>query len=165
MDRIYTIGDEILKKKAEEVFIIDERVKKIVDEMLKLMYDSSGIGLAANQVGIPERIFVADAEYPSTKKRNPVVFINPRITDRKGSWTCEEGCLSVPGVYLSVKRPKAVTVTAKNREGREFSLRADGMLARVIQHENDHLDGILMTDRASRWERFKKRALLKKLKK
>jgi peptide deformylase len=117
-------------------------------EMLELMYEAKGVGLAANQVDLPLRLFVINlASHPDEGEE--LVFINPVISRAKGSVEQEEGCLSLPGVYGNVWRPKQVNVQAFGVDGKEINATIDGMLARVVQHETDHLNGVLFTDRMS----------------
>ncbi len=157
---ITKLGEEILRKKAEPVSEINDEIRKLASDMLETMIEANGVGLAGPQVGKSLRIFVAMAD--DDVKR---VFINPQIiktSEEVGEY--EEGCLSIPQVYESITRPVRVTVQAQNENGKPFTLDADGLLARIIQHEYDHLDGILYIDRgdkdfAEKTEaQFKKRA-------
>jgi len=136
--------DPILRKKTREVKEINEKIKTIVEDMIETMYVEKGVGLAAPQVGILKRIFVIDI-YDETGVK---VFINSKITKMSGEVEGEEGCLSIPGKIGKVMRPEKVTVTALNLEGEEFTMEAEGFLARAICHESDHLDGILYIDKA-----------------
>ena len=130
--------DERLHTVAKPVAQIDERIQTLVADMLETMYASHGIGLAATQVDVHERVVVMDL----TEEHNePRVFINPVITYKDGETTYEEGCLSVPGIYDTVTRAERVTVEASNEKGEKFTLEADGLLAICIQHELDHLLG------------------------
>jgi peptide deformylase len=140
---IITLPDERLFRDSLPVENIDGHIKTLAEEMLGTMHAADGIGLAAVQVGILSRLFVI--QLPDEK---PLGFINPRITafsEKTGPY--EEGCLSLPGVYSDVIRPLEIQITAWDVEGKEFSLSADEMLARVIQHEFDHLDGTLFYQR------------------
>ncbi len=157
---ITKLGEEILRKKAEPVAEVTDEIRKLADDMLETMIEANGVGLAGPQVGKNLRIFVAMAD--DDVKR---VFINPQIIKTSEEVEeYEEGCLSIPQVYESITRPSRVTVQALNEKGRPFTLDADGLLARIIQHEYDHLDGILYIDRgdkdfAEKTEvQFKKRA-------
>lgn len=157
---ITKLGEEILRKKAEPVAEVTDEIRKLADDMLETMIEANGVGLAGSQVGKNLRIFVAMAD--DDVKR---VFINPQIIKTSEEVEeYEEGCLSIPQVYESITRPSRVTVQALNEKGRPFTLDADGLLARIIQHEYDHLDGILYIDRgdkdfAEKTEaQFKKRA-------
>jgi peptide deformylase len=145
---IRTFGDPVLKTRAAPVESFDESLAHLTQDMLATMRDNEGVGLAANQVGRLKRVLVAaveDEEY---------VFVNPVLTNRsetteKGS----EGCLSIPGVQVDVERPIAVTVSAQDVSGKPLRLEASGLLARVLQHEVDHLDGVLILDRTDRQSR------------
>ncbi|MCC9607252.1 peptide deformylase [Blastopirellula sp. JC732] len=135
-----------LRYKSKPVKRVDADLRKIVDEMFELMYENRGIGLAANQVDLPIRLFVVNLS--GTKgEGEELVFINPVISRPKGNEEGEEGCLSLPQVYGPVKRPAEIQLDAYNLQGQLFSKRIDGMLARVVQHETDHLDGIMFFDR------------------
>lgn len=123
---------------AKPVKAVDDRVKKLVADMAETMYDAPGIGLAATQVNVHERVIVIDLSETKDQLR---VFINPEIVAREGETTYEEGCLSVPGVFEKVDRAERVTVRALDRDGQPFELEADGLLAICIQHEMDHLLG------------------------
>ena len=143
---ITKLGEEVLRKKAEPVAEVNDEIRKLADDMLETMIDADGVGLAAPQVGLSLRMFVAMAD--DDVKR---VFINPQIIKTSEEVAdYEEGCLSIPQVYESITRPVRVTVQALNEKGRPFTLEADGLLARIIQHEYDHLDGILYIDRGDK---------------
>jgi len=141
---IRVVEDPILRKKTREVKEINEKIKIIVEDMIETMYIEKGVGLAAPQVGILKKIFVIDI-YDETGVK---VFINSKITKMSGEVEGEEGCLSIPGKIGKVMRPEKITVTALNLEGEEFTMEAEGFLARAICHESDHLDGILYIDKA-----------------
>jgi peptide deformylase len=119
---------------------IDAAFQRLIDDMFETMYDAPGIGLAASQVDVHQCFMVIDV---SEEKNEPRVFINPEILARDGVETCQEGCLSVPGIFADVQRAEKITVRALDREGRPFELSADGLLAVCIQHEMDHLQGKL----------------------
>ena len=141
---ITKLGEEVLRKKAEPVAEVNDEIRKRADDMLETMIDADGVGLAAPQVGLSLRMFVAMAD--DDVKR---VFINPQIIKTSEEVSdYEEGCLSIPQVYESMTRPVRVTVQALNEKGRPFTLEADGLLARIIQHEYDHLEGVLFIDRS-----------------
>jgi len=125
---------------------IDAELRDLVREMFELMYKHNGVGLAANQVNLPYRLFVANLE-GDPKKGAELVFVNPVISRRKGLDEAEEGCLSLPGLYGYVKRPAAVVVDAFSLEGQPIHLELEGLFSRVVQHETDHLDGRLFIDR------------------
>ncbi len=154
---IKTIPDKVLRVKAKEVENINGEIAKLAKDMLDTMYEAPGIGLAAPQVGRSLRLIVFDI-WHTEEKPNPHILINPVITAKEGEELGEEGCLSVPGIRAEVKRSFAVEVKGYDLNEREVVLQADGLLARVIQHEIDHLDGILFIDRLSKI----KRELIKK---
>ncbi len=137
-----------LRRVAKPIRRVDANLRAIVREMFERMYESKGIGLAANQVDIPLRLFVVNLE-AQPGQGEELVFINPVISKPKGSAESEEGCLSLPGVYGQVVRPKQVTINAYTLEGQEITRDVTGLLARCVQHELDHLDGVLFTDRLS----------------
>ncbi len=127
---------------------VDAELREIVREMFQLMYASNGVGLAANQVDLPFRLFIVNL-MADPKKGEELVFINPVITKRKGLAEAEEGCLSLPSLYADVKRPQSVTISAYDLDGKEIRRELTGLFARVVQHELDHLDGVLFIDRLS----------------
>ena len=127
---------------------VNDRIKDIVREMFELMYEAKGVGLAANQVDLPFRLFIANLA-AAPDEGEEMVFINPVIERPKGNSEKEEGCLSLPGIYAQVRRPERVTVSAYDLSGNEINREIDGILARVVQHETDHLDGVLFVDRLS----------------
>ncbi len=145
---IVTYPDEILKTRAEPVSQVDEAVQKLVDDMAETMYAAPGIGLAANQVGVLQRIAVVDAEYTDGQP-NLVVLINPQIVAREEEIVWEEGCLSFPEIREDVTRSRKVRVKALNRSGEPFELEGEDLLAVALQHEIDHLDGIVLLDHVS----------------
>lgn len=140
--------DEILHKKAKAVKEMTARNLNLIDDMFATMYAEGGVGLAAPQVGVLKRIFVADCEQTEEGPGKPLVFINPEILEESGAVTDSEGCLSVPGRHALVTRPERVKVQALDRNMEPFTLEAEGLLARCICHENDHLNGILYVDKA-----------------
>ena len=135
--------DERLRKVAAPVATVDDALRAVIDDMFETMYESQGVGLAATQVDVHQRLFVADC---SEDQNEPLVFINPEITKAEGHFTNDEGCLSFPGVYAKVERAEKITVSALDRNGEQFSLDAEGLLAICIQHEIDHLNGKLFVD-------------------
>ncbi|MFP3089919.1 peptide deformylase [Treponema sp. TIM-1] len=142
---IILLGNELLRQKAAPVKEIDGSYGKIAAKMVEALHQGKGIGLAGPQVGILERIFVVHIEGDI-----PRIFINPSIIGTSQDMVkYEEGCLSLPGIWADVLRPSAVRVQAWNEKGRPFTIEADGILARVIQHEYDHLEGVLFIDRLS----------------
>jgi peptide deformylase len=149
MMEIITFGDPVLEKKATPVVDFDEPLALLVQEMFDSMKHDHGIGLAAPQVGVSKRLFVTDVE--GDKKR---AFINPEIlTTSLELSEYEEGCLSFPGLYFTVKRPAVIRIQAFNEKGKPFTLEAEGLLARVILHEYDHLEGKLFIDRITPFRR------------
>jgi len=140
--KIVEIGDEILKEKAKVVPKITPNIIKLLDNMAQTMYRAKGVGLAAPQVGVSKRVIVVDAG------EGLLELINPEILSSAGKETDTEACLSIPGIVGDVTRAASVKVKALDRDGREQVLKAKGFLARVLQHEIDHLEGILFIDRA-----------------
>jgi peptide deformylase len=139
---IRVIGDPVLTQRASEVDDIDGRVARLVDDMFTTMYDAPGLGLAAPQVGVQRRIFVFDDQEGLSG-----VLINPEIRETEGEWEHQEGCLSIPGLYFDIVRPKAILLVGHDLSGNEVQIEADEMVARIFQHELDHLDGVLMVER------------------
>ncbi|HUO49509.1 MAG TPA: peptide deformylase [Acidimicrobiales bacterium] len=138
--RVY--GDPVLKQRAREVADIDGRLRAIADDMVETMYAAPGVGLAAPQVGIQKRMFV----YDLGDDEGPRTIVNPVVSETRGEWTYEEGCLSVPGLSWPIVRPKEIHLTGFDLEGNEVSIEADEFEARVFQHEVDHLDGVLLVE-------------------
>ena len=154
---ILTLPDPKLKTKAQAVTVFDEQLSQLCDDMLETMYDAPGIGLAATQVDVHQKVVVMDI---SEDSKEPMIFINPEITASVGEQKYEEGCLSVPGIYAKVKRAEKVTLKYQNIKGQEQELSAEGLLAVCIQHELDHLEGIVFLDHLST---LKRKMALKKL--
>jgi peptide deformylase len=155
---VITLGDELLRQKAEPIKPINAGIAKIAAEMIETMHLSKGVGLAGPQVGLNKRIFVVHVDGDV-----PRVFINPSIVATSQEMVKqEEGCLSIPGVWADVVRPVSVRVQAWNEKGRPFTIETDGMLARAILHEYDHLEGTLFIDRISESKRNKILAKLEK---
>lgn len=144
---VHRLGDRVLRQPAKRIAKVDSEIKQLIREMLQTMYSSDGIGLAAPQVAINKQLIVVDIE-PDEAVRPPLILMNPVITraSRDLSVT-QEGCLSIPNVFLDVKRSTAIEVTYKDETGRPQKLSVDGLLACCIQHEIDHLNGILFVDR------------------
>jgi len=144
---IHYLGDRVLRQPAKRVAKVDQSIRQLAQEMLQTMYSADGIGLAAPQVGINKQIIVIDCE-PDNPNNKPLVLINP-VIKRFGRSLCnaQEGCLSIPGVYLDVMRPEEIEVTYKDENGRPQTLKATGLLSRAIQHEMDHLNGVMFVDR------------------
>jgi peptide deformylase len=139
---IRTFGDPVLKAQAAQVTDIDARLVRLVDDMFETLYTSdSGIGLAAPQIGVQKQIFVWDMD------DEPMVILNPEIVESRGEWVYEEGCLSIPGLYVEMVRPKEVLMRGVGIDGNTIEIEADELAARLFQHELDHLNGVLMFDR------------------
>lgn len=146
--QVVTIGDEILREKAKEVTKFDERIYKLLNNMMETLTQQDGVGLAAPQIGVSKRVIIAYNE-----ERDTVVeLINPEIVSYSGEIVDNEGCLSVPGRVGRVNRAKDIVVKGKNAAGQPVELKATGMFARIIQHEIDHLDGILFIDKLEKEE-------------
>ena len=151
--------DPRLRTKAKSVDVVDDGIRKLIDDLLETMYDAPGIGLAATQVNVHKRVLVVDV---SANHDQPHAFVNPVIEFAGGTQEREEGCLSVPGFFEPVERAERIRVAALDREGKPFTLQADGLLAVCIQHECDHLDGKLFVDYLSS---LKRQRIKKKLQK
>jgi peptide deformylase len=147
------LPDPVLRQVSKPIERVDADLKRLADDMLETMYDAPGIGLAAIQVGVPRRILVIDVSREGEEKQ-PQVFINPKIvksSDERSVY--EEGCLSIPDYYAEVERPATVSVEYLDRDGKEQTVEADGLLATCLQHEIDHLNGVLFIDYISRLKR------------
>lgn len=145
--QIHTLGDRVLRQPAKRVSRVDNEIRQLAKEMLQTMYSADGIGLAAPQVGVLKQLLVIDCK-PDETDNQPVILLNPSIKKFSGELCLfQEGCLSIPGVFLDVKRPEAIEVSYKDVNGRPQTLTATGLLARVIQHELDHLNAIMFVDR------------------
>jgi peptide deformylase len=163
---ILTYPDARLAQKSKPVATVDDEIKKLIDDMFETMYASDGVGLAAPQVGVHKRIIVVDCgprpenedENTPLAPREPHALVNPEVVTKEGEITWEEGCLSVPGYVDEVLRAEKVTVRGMNRAGEQITIEATGLLAVCLQHEIDHLDGVLFVDRLSRL----KQAMVKK---
>jgi peptide deformylase len=152
---IHKLGDAVLRTPARRIGKVDEAVRSLARDMLVSMYAARGIGLAAPQIGVHQQLLVIDLELEDPASP-PLVLINPEITGVGGTiCTYEEGCLSIPGVYLDVVRPSVVEVSFRDEMGRPKRLKADGLLARCIQHEMDHLNGVLFVDRVTDEEKLR----------
>ncbi len=152
--------DKRLRTKAKKVTVFDNAIKTLVEDMLETMYDSKGVGLAATQIDVHQRVLVMDV---SEENDAPLCFINPEIIVKDGVEEQEEGCLSVPGFFEKVKRAKHVKVKAFDKEGQPFEMEADALLSVCIQHEMDHLEGILFVDYLSPLKRQRIKAKLDKI--
>ncbi len=135
-----------LRVRSKPIRRVDKQLKDFADQMLDLMYEANGVGLAANQVDLPIRLFVCN-ESGERGEGEELVLLNPELQMPKGNETQQEGCLSLPGMYGQVKRPKSIRLSAYDLQGNPVERTVDGFLSRVLQHENDHLDGVLFIDR------------------
>ncbi|MFN6564543.1 MAG: peptide deformylase [Nostoc sp. ChiSLP01] len=144
---LHYLGDRVLRQGAKRISKVDDELRKLVREMLQTMYSKDGIGLAAPQVGIHKQLIVIDLE-PDNAANQPLVLINPTIKQvSRDISVAQEGCLSIPNVYLDVKRPEVVEIAYKDEYGRPQTLKANDLLGRCIQHEMDHLNGVVFVDR------------------
>ena len=157
--KILQYPDERLHTVAKPVPVVTEAIRKLIRDMAETMYAAPGIGLAATQVDVHQQISVMDI---SETHDQLLVFINPEILDRSGESECEEGCLSVPGVYEKVRRAECITVRALNAQGKSFTLEADGLLAICVQHEMDHLKGKVFVEYLSPLKQSRLRSKIKK---
>jgi peptide deformylase len=137
--QIRLFGDPVLTQRAAEIADIDGSLVRLVDDMVETMHEARGLGLAAPQVGVQKRLFVYQLE-----DRDPVAIVNPTITESRGEWEYDEGCLSIPGLFFPIVRPKEIHLTGWDLDGKEISIEADEIEARCFQHELDHLDGRLL---------------------
>ncbi len=137
--QIRYFGDPVLTTRASEITDIDGKLARLADDMVETMHEANGIGLAAPQVGVQKRLFVYQLA-----DRDPVTIINPTITETRGEWEYDEGCLSIPGLFFPIVRPKEIHLTGYDLDGKEISVEADEIEARCLQHELDHLDGRLL---------------------
>ena len=160
--KILTEPDPFLRQKSKKVEKVDNEIRSLMDDMLDTMYDAPGIGLAAIQIGVPKRVIVIDLSRDNENK-NPMYFVNPEIiSSSKNDATYEEGCLSVPNQFAEIDRPEKCHVQYLDYNGKLKNLKAEGLLATCIQHEMDHLQGILFIDYLSK---LKKSMIIKKLSK
>ena len=160
---LHLLGSPVLRQRAANIASVDDEVRQLVDDLFETMRAAKGVGLAANQIGVARRVAVVDVgeEFPP-----PLVLINPVITKRSDEVeTAEEGCLSIPEIFGDVERPFGITVEAQDRDGKPYTLEVSGYKARAIQHEIDHLDGVLFLDHLnavkrgllqSKWKRSRK---------
>ncbi|OFV94892.1 MAG: peptide deformylase [Acidobacteria bacterium RIFCSPLOWO2_12_FULL_54_10] len=158
---IVKYGDEVLQKQAATVTVFDSELRRLIEEMFESMYAAQGVGLAAPQIGISKRVAVIDITSGKDPK-SKIVAINPEIIATEGKQTEEEGCLSLPGFRSSVKRPEKVTIRAQDAKGHEFTMRGEGLLARALCHETDHLNGRLFIAHLSA---LKREFILRKVRK
>jgi peptide deformylase len=147
------LPDPILRQVSKPIETLDSEVKKLADDMLETMYDAPGIGLAAIQIGVARRMLVLDVSKDGEDKQ-PLVFINPEVVSASDARSVyEEGCLSIPDYYAEVERPATITVKHLDRDGKQQIVEADGLLATCLQHEIDHLNGVLFIDHISKLKR------------
>ncbi|MES2125358.1 MAG: peptide deformylase [Gemmatimonadota bacterium] len=144
---IHLLGSPVLRERAAEITVVDAQLRTLIDNMFETMSVACGVGLAANQIGVARRVAVINAEGET------FAMINPQVVAEEGQATAEEGCLSIPDAYADVQRPERITLEALNEDGEPFRLEASGLVARAIQHEIDHLDGILFIDHLSPMKR------------
>ena len=153
--------DPLLRRPAQLVTAFDEELRAIVAGMFERMYESKGVGLAAPQVGLKLRLLVLN---PTTDKKDELVLVNPRIVERSGPATLfEEGCLSFPGIYAEIERPELCRVQAQRPDGTSFEESFGGFTSRIVQHEYDHLEGVLLVDRMSPADKLRSKAALEEL--
>lgn len=144
---MHYLGDKVLRQPAKRVAKVDDSIRQLAKEMLQTMYSQNGIGLAAPQIGIHKQIIVIDCQ-PDNPDTPPLIVINPEIKKMsRDLCVMEEGCLSIPSVFLEVIRPRSIEVVYKDEHGKQQKMKAMGLLSRVIQHEMDHLNGVLFVDR------------------
>jgi peptide deformylase len=151
---------EVLTKSSNHVEKIDDNIRGLVNKMIDIMIEKKGIGLAAPQAGVPLRLFIVSLD---GSRESLKVYVNPKVTTAGELDSVEEGCLSVPGIYTKIKRYKKCTVTATGLDGKEFTEEADGLYARCLQHEYDHIEGMTIADRMGTASKIVYRHLLKKL--
>ncbi len=153
---IRLFGDPVLREKCAPITELDTEIRRLIDDLHETMYHADGVGLAAPQVGVPLRVFVYDVRDPDV---SPGVLVNPEIIEAEGSVRDDEGCLSLPGLSEIVERNESILVRGLGDDGEPVEFRAEGILSRCIQHESDHLDGVLFLDRVSP---LKRKMLLRK---
>lgn len=138
---IHTLPDPVLRQKAKRVRSIDNSIRKLIGDLIETMHQAPGVGLAAPQIGIPLRVIVI-----GMPEEEEIALINPQIVRRRGELTVREGCLSIPGYFGHIKRAESVTAKGRDPDGKEIRIKADGLLAQTLQHEIDHVNGILYID-------------------
>jgi peptide deformylase len=156
---IRIVGDPVLRRRAEEVTDIDDDLVRLTEDMFVAMYDAPGIGLAAPQVGVGQRFFVYDLDHGDGRQ----VLINPVVAESDGEWEFYEGCLSVPGLHFDIVRPRTILVKGIDLDGDDVEFEADELLSRLIQHEMDHLDGVLLLDHLDDDQRREAKRTLRRL--
>ena len=163
MLRVINYPHPTLRRVSKPLKRVDAELRRMIDEMFALMYENKGVGLAANQVDLPYRVFVVNETGDPGKPEQQMVFINPVLSKPKGSAEDEEGCLSIPGLYASVRRPDRVNISAYNLQGEQLDFEASGRFARILQHETDHLDGILFIDKLTPTQKIAAREQIEEL--
>jgi len=149
---IHTLPDPVLKQKAKRVRTIDRSIKKLIRDMIETLHSEPGrVGLAAPQIGVPLRVIVI-----GLPEEEDIAIINPEIVRRRGERLLDEGCLSVPGYFGQIKRAETVTIKGRDPNGKEIRIRADGLLAQVLEHEIDHLNGVLYLDHLESMDQLRK---------
>lgn len=161
--RVLSYPHPVLRHPCRPLRRVDAELRKLIAEMFELMYEHHGVGLAANQVGLPYRVFVMNPTADPAQREHERVIINPVLSRPKGSLEQEEGCLSLPGIYQPVFRPARIRLHAYDLQGREICAELSDMASRVVQHETDHLDGVLFIDRLSETRQREIRDLLRGL--
>ena len=156
---IRVLPDQILRQKSKRVSIIDGSIHKLIDNMLETMHSSGGVGLAAPQIGTPLRVIVI-----GMPEEEDMALINPKIVRRRGERLVNEGCLSVPGYIGQINRAESVAVKGRDKKGKERRIKADGLLAQALEHEIDHLNGVVFVDRLTPLKKIKTKLLIKKIK-
>lgn len=155
--------DPILRRPGAAITTFDEELRQLADRMMEAMYLEGGVGLAAPQVGIQKRLLVLNPKGDRADRSGELALCNPRITRKKGREFGEEGCLSFPGIHADVERWVSITVTYQDLAGAEFTLETDGWLARIVQHELDHLDGVFFVDRLTAADKLRVKPQLQQL--
>jgi peptide deformylase len=153
---IKILPDPVLRKKARRVSSVDASVKKLIKDMFETMYDAPGVGLAAPQVGVSLRVIVIGVPEGEEGAMREIALINPEMVKKKGERLLKEGCLSVPGFFAEVKRSEQVTVKGRDEAGKEVRIKADGLLAQALEHEIDHLNGVLYIDYLESMDQLRK---------
>ena len=148
---VHVLPDLVLRQKAKRVRNIDDSIQKLIADMTETMHSAAGVGLAAPQIGVPLRVIVFGIPEEEDK-----VLINPEVVRRKGERLVNEGCLSVPGYFGEIKRAESVTVKGRDQNGKEIRVKADGLLAQVLEHEIDHLNGVLYVDHLESMDKLRK---------
>jgi peptide deformylase len=146
---IKLLGCNVLKKIAEPVESLTDELKSLIEDLIHTMYETDGVGIAAPQVGVSKRIFICDPEYHKTEIKKPIVLINPEFVEYEGEYSAEEGCLSVPNVFEKIKRFEKVTIKFTDPDWKEQTITAENTFAVILQHEYDHLNGIMFVDKLS----------------